>query len=56
MSDRAYSAGDIRYAEKWGQYSMTACMLVFISSVILYVAVVFALSPIGVNGGHSLGM
>lgn len=56
MSDRAYAAGDIRYAEKWGQYSMTACMLIFICTVILYIAVGFALSPIGTNGGHSLGM
>lgn len=56
MSDRAYGKGDLRYAEKYGQYSMTACMLVFIVTVILYIAVAFALSPIGVNGGHSFGM
>lgn len=52
MSDRAYTAGDVKYAEKWGSYAFTTCIMVFIFSVILYIAIGFALSPIGTKGGH----
>ena len=53
MSDRAYYAADIRYAEKWGEYAFTACIIIFIATVVLAVAVGFSLSPYGVKGGHS---
>lgn len=53
MSDRAYDAGDVKYADKWGSYAFTASMMIFIFSVILYVAIGFALSPIGTKGGHT---
>lgn len=52
LSDRAYKRGDVRYAQKWGDYAFTACIMTFIFSVILYIAIGFTLSPIGVRGGH----
>lgn len=55
MSDRAYQKGDVRYAQKWGGYALTACMCIFIFTVILYIAIGFALSPIGINGSYSFG-
>ncbi|KAH3830411.1 uncharacterized protein LOC127877577 [Dreissena polymorpha] len=55
MSDRAYNRGDLRYAEKWAQYTMTACMFIFIFTVILYIAIGFSLSTIGMNEGYQFG-
>ncbi|KAL4225207.1 hypothetical protein ACF0H5_015898 [Mactra antiquata] len=55
LSERAYKNADIRYAHKWSSYAMTANMCVFIGTVILYIAIGFALSPIGIQGGHSFG-
>ncbi|XP_060597045.1 uncharacterized protein LOC132750969 [Ruditapes philippinarum] len=55
MSERAYRRADIRYAQKWASYSITSCMCIFIFTVILYIAIGFAVSPIGINGGHSFG-
>ena len=52
MSDRAYNAGDVKYADKWGSYSFTTSVMIFIASSILYIAIGFALSPIGTKGGH----
>ncbi|XP_052802895.1 uncharacterized protein LOC128233058 [Mya arenaria] len=56
LSDRAYDRGDLRYAEKWAQYTLSACMFIFIFTVILYIAIGFSLSPLGINGGHALGV
>ena len=53
MSDRAYGAGDVKYADKWGSYAFTTCIMTFIFSAIIYTAIGFALSPIGTKGGYT---
>ncbi|KAL5007329.1 hypothetical protein ScPMuIL_016135 [Solemya velum] len=53
LSNKSYRNGDLKYALKWSNYSFTASILTFCVSALLYVAIGFALSPLGIKGGHA---
>ncbi|KAK7491478.1 hypothetical protein BaRGS_00017307 [Batillaria attramentaria] len=53
MSDRAFKQGDLRFADKWSQYAFFTCMVTIVASIVMYIAIGFSLSTIGVRGGHS---
>lgn len=53
MSDRAFKQGDIKFAEKWSQYAFLTCMITVVASLVIYIALGFALSGLGLRGGHS---
>ncbi|KAL8568142.1 hypothetical protein ACOMHN_027665 [Nucella lapillus] len=53
LSQRAFLNADIKFAEKWSQYSFLMCMVTVVFSLILYLTLTFALSNMGYRGGHS---
>ncbi|KAK6192634.1 hypothetical protein SNE40_004075 [Patella caerulea] len=53
MSIRSYKRGDVKYAYKWSNHAFLMGMITIVLSLVLYIAIGFALSPIGVRGGHS---
>lgn len=53
MSDRAFKQGDLKFADKWSQYAFFMCMVTIVASIVLYIAIGFAVSNIGLRGGHS---
>lgn len=52
-SRSSFGQGDIKYAEKWSQYSFLISMITIVASVVIYIALIFSLSTIGYRGGHS---
>ncbi|XP_067654596.1 uncharacterized protein [Haliotis asinina] len=54
MSSRAYGQGDLKYANKWSQYAFMMGMITIVASVLIYITIGFALSPMGIKGSHSL--
>ena len=53
LSNRAFKEGDLKFAEKWSQYAFLTCMITVVVSIVIYIAIGFSLSPIGLRGGHS---
>jgi hypothetical protein len=53
MSRRALNEGDLKFADKWGQYAFLMCMITIVASIVLYIAIGFALTSLGIRGGHS---
>ena len=53
LSNRAFKEGDLKFAEKWSQYAFLTCMITIVVSIVIYIAIGFSLSTIGLRGGHS---
>jgi len=52
-SDSAYKEGDVNYALKWSNYAFLFGMISIVMSVIIGVALAFALTGPGLSGRHS---
>ncbi|XP_005099153.1 uncharacterized protein LOC101852245 [Aplysia californica] len=52
-SDSAFNDGDVHYATKWSNYAFLTGIIGIVTSVILGVAIGFALAGPGLRGGHS---
>ncbi|XP_041366772.1 uncharacterized protein LOC121381514 isoform X2 [Gigantopelta aegis] len=55
MSNRAYSNGDLKYSEKWSHYALLMSMITIVVSLVMYIAIGFALSPLSTKGGYAFG-
>ncbi|KAJ8298679.1 hypothetical protein KUTeg_022739 [Tegillarca granosa] len=53
MSNRSYYDGDLKYSQKWANYSFMCSMLTIGISIIVYIAIGFSLSEMGFRGGQS---
>ncbi|GFN87283.1 hypothetical protein PoB_001378900 [Plakobranchus ocellatus] len=53
MSNRSYKDGDLIYATKWSNYAFLAAMITVVASVVIYIAIGFAVAGPGVRGGHT---
>lgn len=53
MSNRSYYDGDLKYSEKWANYSFMCSMLTIGISIIVYIAIGFSMSEMGYRGGQS---
>lgn len=52
MSDRAYKRGDLSYSFKWSMHSFFWSVVTIVASIVLYMAIGFALSSINTRGGY----
>ncbi|RUS75447.1 hypothetical protein EGW08_016797 [Elysia chlorotica] len=52
MSRSSYKDGDLPYATKWSNYAFLAAMITVAASVVIYIAIFFAVAGPSVKGGH----
>ncbi|XP_076450800.1 uncharacterized protein LOC143286849 [Babylonia areolata] len=53
LSYRSFTQGDLKYAEKWSQYTFLMSMIAIVFAILMGIALSFSLGSIGYRGGHS---